>query len=252
MVSPLTRGLMKTLVVIPARLESTRLPQKALADICGKPMIEWVLNQAKQSAVGDVVVATCGPEIANVVEKAGGRAIITDPALPSGTDRVWAAYVAMGKPAVDVIIGLQGDLPLLNPSLLQEILKPFQNPDVDVVTLGVVITDTEEITNPNVVKIVMDQPKNNIARAIYFSRAAVPVNALVYYHHIGIYAYRPKVLEAYVNYPPCYLEQTERLEQLRFLQHGFRVDVAVVDSTPVSVDTLSDLHRVRAAAPNHQ
>jgi 3-deoxy-manno-octulosonate cytidylyltransferase (CMP-KDO synthetase) len=215
-------------------------------------MIEWVLNQAKQSAVGDVVVATCGPEIANVVEKAGGRAIITDPALPSGTDRVWAAFVAMGKPAVDVIIGLQGDLPLLNPNLLQEILKPFQNPDVDVVTLGVAITDPEEITNPNVVKIVMDQPKNNIARAIYFSRAAVPVNALVYYHHIGIYAYRPKALEAYVNYPPCYLEQTERLEQLRFLQYGFRVDVAVVDSTPVSVDTLSDLQRVRAAAPNHQ
>ncbi|MCX7352199.1 MAG: 3-deoxy-manno-octulosonate cytidylyltransferase [Proteobacteria bacterium] len=230
---------MKTLVVIPARLESTRLPQKALADICGKPMIEWVLNQAKQSAVGDVVVATCGPEIANVVEKAGGRAIITDPALPSGTDRVWAAYVAMGKPAVDVIIGLQGDLPLLNPNLLRELLKPIQNLDVDMVTLGTPITDSEEITNPNVVKIVMDQPKNNIARAIYFSRAAVPVN-------------RPKVLEAYVNYPPCYLEQTERLEQLRFLQHGFRVDVAVVDSTPVSVDTLSDLHRVRAAAPNHQ
>ncbi len=242
---------MKALVVIPARLESTRLAKKALAEIAGKPMIERVFNQAKKSNVGDVVVAACGHEITDVVEKAGGKAIITDPALPSGTDRVWAAYVAMGKPEVDVIIGLQGDLPLLDPNLLQEILKPFKNPNVDVATLGVLITDLEEITNPNVVKIAMDKPESNIARAIYFSRLAVPANASVYYHHIGIYAYRPKVLEAYVSYPPCYLEQTERLEQLRFLQHGFRVDVAIVDSTPISVDTLSDLERVRAAC-NHQ
>lgn len=242
---------MKTLVVIPARLESTRLPQKALADICGKPMIEWVLNQATQSAVGDVIVATCGNEIADIIKNAGGRAIITDPALPSGTDRVWAAYVAMGKPDVDIIIGLQGDLPFFKPSLLQEILKPFKNTDVDVATLATPIKEPSEITNPNVVKIAMDQPKDNIARAIYFSRAAVPVNALTYYHHIGVYAYRPAVLEQFVNHPPCYLEQTERLEQLRFLQRGFRIDVAVVDSTPISVDTLADLERVRATASQH-
>ena len=242
---------MKTLVVIPARLESTRLPQKALADICGKPMIEWVLNQAKQSAVGDVVVATCGNEIADVVEKAGGRAIITDPALPSGTDRVWAAYVALGKPDVDIIIGLQGDLPFFKPSLLQEILKPFKDTGVDVATLATSITEACDVDNPNVVKIAMDKPRDNIARAVYFSRAAVPVNAIIYYHHIGVYAYRPKVLEQFVNHPPCYLEQTERLEQLRFLQQGFRIDVAVVDSTPISVDTLSDLMRVRAFAPKH-
>lgn len=242
---------MKTLVVIPARLKSTRLPQKALADICGKPMVEWVLNQAKQCNVGEVVVATCGDEIADIIKKAGGHAIITDPALPSGTDRVWAAYVAMGKPNVDVIIGLQGDLPVFKPSLLQEILRPFKNKEVDVATLATPIKEPSEITNPNVVKIAMDQPKNNIARAIYFSRAAVPVNALTYYHHIGVYAYRPAVLEEFVNYPPCYLEQTERLEQLRFLQQGFRIDVAVVDSTPISVDTLSDLERVRATASQH-
>ncbi len=239
---------MKTLVVIPARLDSTRLPQKALADICGKPMIEWVLNQAIQAAVGDVIVATCGSEIADVIEKAGGHAIITDPALPSGTDRVWAAYVAMGKPDVDIIIGLQGDLPFFKPTLLQEILKPFENADVDVATLATLITESCDITNPNVVKIAMDRPQGNIARAVYFSRAAVPVNALAYYHHIGVYAYRPKVLEEFVNHPPCYLEQTERLEQLRFLQQGFRIDVAVVDSTPISVDTWSDLERVRVSA----
>ncbi len=242
---------MKTLVVIPARLDSTRLPQKALADICGKPMIQWVLSQAIQAEVGDVIVATCGNEIADVIEKAGGCAILTDPALPSGTDRVWAAYVALGKPKVDIIIGLQGDLPFFKPSLLQEILKPFQNPDVDVATLATPIIELSEVTNPNVVKVVMDQPQDNIARAIYFSRAAVPVNALTHYHHIGVYAYRPEVLEQFVNHPPCYLEQTERLEQLRFLQQGFRIDVAVVDSIPISVDTLSDLERVRAAALKH-
>lgn len=243
---------MKALVVIPARLDSTRLPQKALADICGKTMIEWVMHQAKEAHVGDVVVATCGHEIADVVEKAGGTAIITDPSLPSGTDRTWAAYVAMGKPSqIEVIIGLQGDLPFLNPGLLKEILKPFKNPDVDVATLATPITKLSEITNPHVVKVAMDHPQHNIARAVYFSRMAVPANALTHYHHIGIYAYRPHTLEAYVNQPPCYLEQTERLEQLRFLQHGFRVEVAIVDSTPISVDTLSDLEFARASALNY-
>lgn len=239
---------MKTLVVIPARLDSTRLPQKALADIVGKPMIERVFNQAIQAAVGEVIVAACGNEIADVIEKAGGRAILTDPALPSGTDRVWAAYMALDKPDVDIIIGLQGDLPFFKPTLLQKILKPFQNPDVDVATLATPIIEFSEVTNPNVVKVVMDQPKDNISRAVYFSRAAVPTNALTFYHHIGIYAYRPKVLEAYVNYPPCYLEETERLEQLRFLQHGFRIDAVLVDSVPISVDTISDLELARAAA----
>ncbi len=242
---------MKTLVVIPARLNSSRLPQKALAEIHGKPMIEWVINQAKKSNVGDVVVATCGPEIEASAKNAGAKTIVTDPDLPSGTDRVWAAYIALGKPNIDIIIGLQGDLPLFEPSILQDILKPFENPDVDVATLATPITDEDEVSNPNVVKISMDKPINNMARAIYFSRAAVPVNALTYYHHIGVYAYRPAVLEAFVSHPPCYLEQTERLEQLRFLQHGFRIDVAVVDSSPISVDTLPDLERVRALAQNN-
>lgn len=239
---------MKVLVVIPARLESTRLAKKALADIAGKTMIERVFEQAKKSNIGDVVVATCGSEIADIIEKAGGKAIITDPNLPSGTDRVWAAYVAMGKPKVDVIIGLQGDLPFLDPALLQEIIKPLENPDVDMATLGTLIKDKKDLENPNDVKIVMDEPHNGIARAMYFSRTAVPYGAKQFYHHIGIYASRPKVLEAFVKQPPCYLEKTERLEQLRFLQHGFRIDVALVDSRPLSVDTNDDLMQARAAA----
>lgn len=239
---------MKTLIIIPARLASTRLENKALASICGKPMIEWVLRQAKCADVGKVVVATCGEQIAEAVAKAGGEFIITDPALPSGTDRIWAAYVAMGKPDVDIIINVQGDLPLLQTEYLVDILKPFNTPEVDVSTLATLITDHDELTNPNVVKIAMDKPQNNISRAVYFSRLAVPANAVNYYHHIGVYAYRPKALEAFVNYPPCYLEQTERLEQLRFLNYGFRIDVKIVDSAPLSVDTYTDLERVRKIA----
>jgi 3-deoxy-manno-octulosonate cytidylyltransferase (CMP-KDO synthetase) len=242
---------MKTLVIIPSRLESTRLAQKALAQICGKPMIEWVLNQTKLANVGEVIVATCGPEIADAVAKAGGKSIVTDPNLPSGTDRVWAAYVAMGKPEVDVIINVQGDLPLLQAHHLQDILEPFADATVDVSTLATLITDETEVTNPNVVKISMDKPHNNMGRAVYFSRLPVPANATNFYHHIGVYAYRPKALEAFVNYPPCYLEQTERLEQLRFLQHGMRIEVVIVESAPISVDTHADLEQVRAIAMNY-
>ncbi len=239
---------MKTLVIIPARLKSTRLAEKALAKINGKPMIAWVLHHAKQADVGEVVVATCGEAIADVVTAAGGRVIVTDPELPSGTDRVWAAYVAMGKPEVEIIINVQGDLPLLPAEYLMAILKPFRNPAVDVSTLATLITDPGEVANPHVVKIAMDHPQNAVSRAVYFSRAAVPANGTSYYHHIGVYAYRPSALEAFVNYPPCYLEQTERLEQLRFLQHGLRIDVVIVETAPVSVDTQADLEQVRAMA----
>ena len=242
---------MKALVIIPSRLESTRLSQKALVEICGKPMIEWVLNQTTKADIGEVIVATCGNEIATAVANAKGKFIITNPNLPSGTDRVWAAYHSMGEPEVDVIINVQGDLPLLSPNHLQNILKPFENPDVDVSTLATLITDPAEVNNPNVVKVCMDQPQNNIGRAVYFSRSAVPANALSFYHHVGVYAYRPKALKAFVNYPPCYLEQTEKLEQLRFLQHGFRVDVVVIESAPVSVDTHADLEKVRSLASDY-
>lgn len=242
---------MRALIIIPSRLESTRLSQKALAEICGKPMIEWVLNQATKANIGDVIVATCGNEIASVVANAKGKFILTNPNLPSGTDRVWAAYHSMGEPGVDIIINVQGDLPLISPDHLREILKPFKDPEVDISTLATLITDPAEVNNPNVVKISMDEPKDGIGRAVYFSRLAIPANALSFYHHVGVYAYRPKALKAFVNCPPCYLEKTEKLEQLRFLQHGFRVDVAIIESAPVSVDTHADLEKVRSLAMDY-
>lgn len=242
---------MRALIIIPSRLESTRLSKKALAEICGKPMIEWVLKRTTDANIGEVIVATCGNEIATAVANAKGRFIITDPDLPSGTDRVWAAYHSMGEPDVDVVINVQGDLPLLSPDHLREILRPFENPEVDVSTLATLITDPAEVNNQNVVKICMDEPKNGIGRAVYFSRSAVPANALNFYHHVGVYAYRPKALKEFVHYPPCYLEKTEKLEQLRFLQHGFRVDVAIIESAPVSVDTYADLEKVRSLAVDY-
>lgn len=242
---------MRALIIIPSRLESTRLSKKALAEICGKPMIEWVLKRTTDANIGEVIVATCGNEIATAVANAKGRFIITDPDLPSGTDRVWAAYHSMGEPDVDVVINVQGDLPLLSPDHLREILRPFKNPEVDVSTLATLITNPAEVNNPNIVKICMDEPKDGIGRAVYFSRSAVPANALNFYHHVGVYAYRPKALKDFVHYPPCYLEKTEKLEQLRFLQHGFRVDVAIIESAPVSVDTYADLEKVRSLAVDY-
>lgn len=241
----------RALVVIPSRLDSSRLAQKALADIAGKPMVAWVVERSIHAGIGEVVVATCGNAIADVVKNYNGKVIITDPNLPSGTDRVWAAYQALGVPDVDVIINVQGDLPLLNPDHLKSILKPFTDSDVDVATIAAPIHDSSEINNTNVVKIAMEQPKNGVARAVYFSRQAIPANADTFYHHIGVYAYRPKALEAFVNYLPCYLEITERLEQLRFLQHGLRIDVAIVDAPPVSVDTQADLDKVRKMAVDY-
>lgn len=241
----------KTLVVIPSRLESVRLPRKPLAQIADRPMVAWVLKHSTDAAVGNVVVATCGEEIANTVEQHGGKAIITSPSLPSGTDRVWAAYQAMGAPDVDVIINVQGDLPFVNPAHLQSILNPFKDSSVDVATIAAPITDLSEINNPNVVKIAMDTPKDGIARAVYFSRQAIPANAISFYHHIGVYAYRPKALESFVSQHPCYLELTEKLEQLRFLQHGFRIDVAIVNEPPLSVDTQDDLNRAIESAKNY-
>lgn len=243
--------MLKTLIIIPSRLNSVRLAKKALAEIGNKPMISWVVENAKKANVGDVYVATCGNEIANAVKQYGGNVILTNPELASGTDRVWAAYQEININDVDVIINVQGDLPFVNPSHLQSILKPFQDKNVDVATIAAPVKDFSEINNPNVVKIAMDKPENGIARAIYFSRQAIPANANNFYHHIGVYAYRPSALKAFVGYQPCYLELTEKLEQLRFLQHGFRIDVAIVDEAPISIDTQDDLDKARKMAHKH-
>lgn len=234
------------LIVIPSRMASVRLERKPLALIDGQPMIIQVLQRALDAQMGPVVVACCGPEIAEVVEKKGGVAIITDPNLPSGTDRIWAAVqhsMAPSKP--QIIVNLQGDLPNINIETLKAVLRPLENPKVDISTIASVIKNPSEITNSNVVKIALAKESERRGRGLYFSRQAIPFESDVYYHHIGVYAYRYHALEQFVSLPASPLEKSERLEQLRALEAGMRIDVELVDTIPQSVDTVADLEAAR-------
>ena len=233
---------MNPLIVIPARMASTRLPGKPLAMIGDAPMIVHVLRRAKESGVGRVLVACDHEAIAAAVGNAGGHAILTDPNLPSGSDRVWQAIQTDDAAANhDVIINLQGDVPTLEPRLLAEVLKPLATPAVDIATLVTPITTLAEHTNPSVVKAVVALG----GRALYFTRAAAPHGEGVRYHHIGVYAYRRNTLERFVSLPPSPLEEREKLEQLRALEHGMRIDVTQVDTVPLGVDTPEDLEKAR-------
>lgn len=238
---------MPVLIVIPARLKATRLPNKPLALIAGVPMVVQVMRRAMESGVGEVVVACDGEEIAQAVRAAGGVAILTDPDHPSGSDRVWEALTRHPASATyDTIINLQGDVPTLEPHLLRELLRPLDNPAVDIATLAAAITREEEQTNPAVVKAVITLKNNEKSgRALYFTRAVAPYGAGVRFHHIGVYAYRRAALECFVGLPLSPLEQREKLEQLRALEAGLRIDVSVVDTVPLGVDTPEDLERAR-------
>ncbi len=242
---------MNPVVLIPARLASTRLPDKPLADIAGRPMIVHVWQRAKEAGIGPVYVAAAEPEIAAAVRAAGGDAVLTRPDHPSGSDRI---FEALGKidpdRRFDVIVNVQGDLPTLDPMIVRRALEPLVNPAVDIATLCVEITRESERNDPNVVKAVAALAPNEgrtIARALYFSRATVPANAGPHYHHVGLYAYRRAALERFVGLPPGQLEQREKLEQLRALEAGMRIDVALVDTVPLGVDTPAELERARAA-----
>ena len=230
------------LIIIPARMASNRLPGKPLADIGGAPMIVQVWRRAMEAGVGEVLVACDGEEIAHAVKKAGGRAALTDPDLPSGSDRVWQALQKQETPEqYDIIINLQGDMPTLDPAIVRAVLVPLQNEAVDIATLASVITKEEEKTDSAVVKVVMGQNGNTL----YFSRSTVPCGDGPLYHHIGIYAYRRKALERFVSLPPSPLEKRERLEQLRALENGMRIDAAVVNTVPLGVDTPKQLEMAR-------
>lgn len=247
---------MSVLIVIPARMKATRLPNKPLADIGGEPMIVQVWRRAMESGVGEVVVACDGEEIASAIRAAGGVAVLTNPDHPSGSDRIHQA-ISYYYPSddYDIIINLQGDVPTLEPRLLQELLHPLTNPEVDISTLVAPITRAEEHDNPAVVKVVLshmhDSPfpsefvKPLSHRALYFSRAAIPYGDGPRYHHIGVYAYRREALERFVALPQSPLEKREKLEQLRALEAGFRIDAVVVDTVPLGVDTPEDLERAR-------
>ena len=236
------------IVVIPARLGSTRLPDKPLADILGEPMIVQVWRRAMEAEVGPVVVAAGEASIVEAIEKAGGTAVLTDPDLPSGSDRIHQALDRFDPDKThDAVINIQGDLPTIEPVPIRAALALLSDPDVDIGTLAAEITRAEERDNPNVVKAVFAcAPGTRQGRALYFTRATAPSGDGPLYHHIGLYAYRRDALERFVALPPGILEQRERLEQLRALEAGMRIDVALVDTVPLGVDTPADLDRARA------
>jgi 3-deoxy-manno-octulosonate cytidylyltransferase (CMP-KDO synthetase) len=234
-------------IIIPARLAATRLPGKPLADIAGKPMVVHVMERALAAAIGPVWVACGDTEIAGVVRAAGGHAVMTDPALPSGSDRVHAAAEAE-DPARrhDVVINLQGDLPAIPPETIRAVLAPLADPGVDIATVVAPVVSAEEETADSVVKAVCAfRPGAATARALYFSRARAPFGDGPLWHHIGIYAFRRAALARFVTLPPTLLELRERLEQLRALEDGMRIDVAQAASAPFGVDTPADLERAR-------
>lgn len=240
---------MNPIVMIPSRLGSTRLPQKALRTIQGFPMIIHVWKRAIDSGIGRVVVATCGEEIASVIRATGGEVFLTDPDLPSGTDRIQAVLAEIDPHKKhDVVVNLQGDLPFIDPQILKTVLVPLEEKNVDIGTLAAVIDKPEDIQNQSVVKIALAQPekKNNVfvGRGLYFSRNPIPANGNLYYHHIGVYSYTREALDRFVSLPPSPLEMCEKLEQLRALENNFRIDVALVDHVPQSVDTEEDLKRL--------
>ena len=235
------------IIVIPARLAASRLPNKPLADIAGTPMIVHVMRRAEAAKLGPVVVACGDAEIAGAVEEAGGRAVMTDPDLPSGSDRVLKALEAIDPAgAHDAVVNLQGDLPTIEPRIICDVLAPLAEAGVDIATLVAEIVDPAERTNPNVVKAVVSfSERGRIGRALYFSRAQVPAGEGPLYHHIGIYAFRRAALGQFVKLPQSGLERRERLEQLRALEAGMRIDACLVGTVPLGVDTQADLDAAR-------
>lgn len=227
-------------------MQATRLPGKPLADIHGRAMIVHVWERAVAAACGAVVVATDSEEIAARVRSAGGTAVMTRADHASGSDRVFEAVCA-ADPArrAEVIVNLQGDLPTLEPGLVRAAVAALTEGGADLATLGAVIREEDERTNPNVVKIVGTPISPDRLRALYFTRATAPWGEGPLYHHIGIYAYRRAALERFVSLPPSPLERREKLEQLRALEAGMRIDAAIVDTVPLGVDTPADLERAR-------
>ena len=236
----------RTILLIPARLKSTRLADKVLADIAGVPMVVQVWRRAAEAAVGRAVVACDDQAIFDAVVGAGGEAVMTRPDHPSGSDRIHEALCTLDPDrACDAVVNVQGDLPTIDPASIRAALAAL-GPGVDIATICAEIRAPEERTNPNVVKVCAAFPEGRrVARALYFTRATAPAGDGPLYHHIGLYAYRRAALEAFVALPPSPLERRERLEQLRALEAGMRIDAALVDAVPLGVDTADDLARAR-------
>jgi 3-deoxy-manno-octulosonate cytidylyltransferase (CMP-KDO synthetase) len=236
----------RTLVLIPARMASTRLPGKPLLDIAGLPMIVHVLRRAEAAKIGRVAVATDTPDIAAAVKSHGGEAVMTSADHPSGSDRIFEALGKLDPSGrIEIVINLQGDFPTIRPEHISDVLGPLSDPAVDIATLAAEIHTEEEDANPNVVKMVGSPVSGRRLRALYFTRATAPSGDGPRYHHVGLYAYRRKALERFVSLAPSPLELQEKLEQLRALEAGMRIDVTIVDTVPRGVDTPADLETAR-------
>lgn len=243
--------LMKTpsdpIVLIPSRLASTRLPDKPLADILGEPMIVHCWRRAVEADLGPVVVACADEAIKDAIDQVGGRAVMTAPDHPSGSDRIFEALQIIDpEEKHDCIINVQGDLPTIDPKIIQTCLSPLSEPGVDISTLVTVIDNDEDLTNPNIPKVALGlKAGQKVGRALYFSRATIPAGPGPHYYHIGLYAYTRDALSRFVSLPPGVLEEGEKLEQLRALEAGMRIDAACVDTVPFGVDTPADLALAR-------
>ena len=236
----------KTLVLIPARMASTRLPGKPLADICGLPMIVQVAKRAREAAIGRIVVAVDHDDTYAAVANAGFEVVMTRKDHQSGSDRIYEALQAVDPEGrAEIVVNVQGDLPTIDPETIRASLRPLENPAVDIATLTVEIKDEEEKTLPSVVKVVGTAVSASRLRALYFTRATAPYGNGPLYHHIGLYTYRRAALEKFVSLGPSTLEKRESLEQLRALEAGMRIDAEIVDTVPLGVDTPADLEKAR-------
>ncbi len=237
---------MNPIILIPARMASTRLPDKPLALIGALPMIVHVLRRAEEAGIGRVVVACDGEAIATAVTNAGGEAVITDPGLPSGSDRIYQALQKIdAQKKYDIIINMQGDMPTLDPAVIVKLLELMKDGQVDIATLAAPIRDESELTDPAVVKpVIAFKEEGKTGRALDFNRENVSGNA---YHHIGLYGYTRVALEKFVALPPSENEKSRKLEQMRALDNGMRIDITIVDTVPLGVDTPETLEKARRA-----
>ncbi|WP_375462042.1 3-deoxy-manno-octulosonate cytidylyltransferase [uncultured Enterovirga sp.] len=240
------------LVLIPARMQATRLPGKPLALIAGEPMIVHVWRRAVEAGIGAVAVATDAPEVAEAVARAGGRAVLTRADHPSGSDRIAEAAALLDPEGLhDIIVNVQGDFPTIRPDSIAAVVGPLADAAVDIATLAFAITRDEERTHPDVVKAIGTEIAPNRLRALYFTRATAPWGEGALLHHVGLYAYRRAALARFVALPPSPLELRERLEQLRALEAGMRIDIVVVEDQPFGVDNPDHLERARRILEQH-
>lgn len=238
---------MSVLILVPARMASTRLPGKPLADIAGRPMIVHVAARATESGLGRVVVATDTQAVADAVRSAGFEAVMTRADHQSGSDRIFEALTLLDREGtVETVVNVQGDLPTIEPAAIRASLAPLEDAGVDIATLGVEIERDAEKTDPNVPKIIGSPISPSRLRALYFTRATAPWGDGPLYHHVGLYAYRRAALERFVSLKPSVLEKRESLEQLRALEDGMRIDVEIIRTVPLGVDTPEHLERARA------